>query len=112
MNKKLRELFAKRSTIATEMRSLMNSNNLDEAEKKAEEIRSLDKQIEMETLLFEEERSQVPTEPQQEKRTESKIEIEKRAIRKILTREQLTEEERQRITLCLLESLEWVKLQL
>ena len=94
MNKKLRELFAKRSTIATEMRSLMNSNNLDEAEKKAEEIRSLDKQIEMETLLFEEERSQVPTEPQQEKRTESKIEIEKRAIRKILTREQLTEEER------------------
>ena len=53
MNKKLRELFAKRSTIATEMRSLMNSNNLDEAEKKAEEIRSLDKQIEMETLLFE-----------------------------------------------------------
>ena len=32
MNKKLRELFAKRSTIATEMRSLMDSNKIDEAE--------------------------------------------------------------------------------
>lgn len=94
MNKKLRELFAKRSTIATEMRSLMDSNKIDEAEKKAEEIRSLDKQIEMETLLFEEERSNVPTEHQEEKRTESKEEIEERAIRKILLKEKLTEEER------------------
>lgn len=92
MNKKLRELLEKRNQLKVEMRSFLDSNKIDEAEGKATELRSLEKEIELEQMLIEDEARKVPTEPTENRKKDSKIE--ERAIRKILLKEQLTDEER------------------
>lgn len=55
MSKELRELLAKLDTTKTEVRSLLGENKVDEAEKKMEEVRNLQKQIEIQRSLDDQE---------------------------------------------------------
>lgn len=58
MSKELRELLAKLDTTKTEVRSLLGENKVDEAEKKMEEVRSLQKQIDIQRSLDEQEENE------------------------------------------------------
>lgn len=58
MSKELRELLARLDAAKTEVRSLLGENRVDEAEKKMEEVRNLQKQIEIQRALEEQEKTE------------------------------------------------------
>lgn len=91
--RELRSLKAQLESMTTEVRSLNDADKLEEAKAKMTELRSLKEKIAIKEELLEEERSKVPTDPENRSKS-SKADIEVRAIRKLLLREELSEEER------------------
>jgi HK97 family phage major capsid protein len=94
--KKIDELMQELSAKKDEVRSLLNDNRVDEAEKKMAEVRSLEKKIELQKQLDEEEERNVETKMEQTviNRNTNKEELEYRAISKYLLKKDMTAEER------------------
>lgn len=63
MNKKMRELLAKINSLRTEARAALDENKLEEASAKAEEIKALQKEFDVEAALYEGEKNGVPDDP-------------------------------------------------
>ncbi|MED1953791.1 phage major capsid protein [Brevibacillus centrosporus] len=95
--KKVDELMQELSTKKDEVRSLLNENKVDDAEAKMAEVRSLEKKIELQKQLDEEEERKVDEKMEKttvEVRKENKVDVEYRAIAKHLMGKELTTEER------------------
>ncbi|WIV10539.1 phage major capsid protein [Proteiniborus sp. MB09-C3] len=104
MTKELRELLQKVEEMKTEVRTLLEDNKVEEAETKMVEVRSMQKKIELQKEIDEQEEREIDNKMEKreddnkmEKRTDKK-ELELRALRKVLLREELTEEERTAVT--------------
>jgi HK97 family phage major capsid protein len=94
--KKIDELMQELSAKKDEVRSLLNDNRVDEAEKKMAEVRSLEKKIELQKQLDEQEQRKVDDKMSKviEVREKQNHELEYRAISKYLLRKDMSPEER------------------
>jgi HK97 family phage major capsid protein len=103
LSKELRELLAQLENGKKEVRSLMGEDNMDQAEKKMDEVRSLEKKIKLQKELEQEDRSQFgggnPVGGAPENREDKELESEYRSIfLKGIRRRNISSEERSVIT--------------
>lgn len=98
--KKIDELLKQKESLKAEVRNLMNSNKIDEADEKMKEVRNLEKAISLQKELDQDEEREVEQElEKREERKESdnmnkKDDLQYRAIAKHLLGKDLTTEER------------------
>lgn len=100
MTKEIREMLQQVEALKTEVRTMLEKNEVEAAETKMAEVRALQAKIKIQEELEEQEKRNIDTRKDDinvEKRADNK-ELELRAIGKFLAKQQMTEEERSLVT--------------